>query len=223
MWNRGSCHDFVKGLRQKRSWARSRFNIWFTFRFLAGQSQQAVKWREYMCLEMDSGVWFLKNMTKDITQAQKFNLTSLVFIKDKKKTQLCVPWIPLWFRHDITLCDLLVGLYSVSIGSVYFSLACGQTADRLTTSDLDQLKRLMRPVLIMSAGGGGTETGSIKITKKVEGDDILLAGRWSHDASTDESIFCSKATRFRNLLCHPSGSLRCFKVVYGYSPIFPFS
>lgn len=65
------------------------------------------------------------------------------------------------------------------LGSVYFSLACGQTADRLTTSDLDQLKRLMRPVLIMSVGWewGGTETGRIKITKRVEGDHILLVGR----------------------------------------------
>lgn len=92
-----------------------------------------------------------------------------------------MPWIPLWFRHDITLCDLLVGLYSVSIGSVYFSLACGQTADRLTTSDLDQLKRLMRPVLIMSAGGAAPRQAASRLPRKwremiycwLEGDHMM--------------------------------------------------
>lgn len=89
-------------------------------------------------------------------------------------------------RLDTSLFELLVSLCSVSIGSVYFSLACGQTTDQLTTTVLDQLKRLMRPVLIMSPpiAEGGTETG------RLPRDYTLLVGRRSHDWF-DESIFPS--------------------------------
>lgn len=48
------------------------------------------------------------------------------------------------------LFDPLASLCSVSTGSVYFSLACSQTTGQLATNVLGQLKRLMRPRLIMT-------------------------------------------------------------------------
>lgn len=53
-------------------------------------------------------------------------------------------------RLRVALFDPLASLCSVSTGSVYFSLACSQATGPLATNVLGQLKRLMRPRLIMT-------------------------------------------------------------------------
>lgn len=80
----------------------------------------------------------------------------------------------------VALCDLLLGLCSVSIGSVYFSLACGQTSDWLTTTVLDQLKRLMRPsayhVTQRAERGAPRQAGSVADYEESGGDNAPLVG-----------------------------------------------
>lgn len=72
--------------------------------------------------------------------------------------------------------DLLAGLYSVSIGSVYFSRAFGQTADWPTTTVLDQLKRVMRPALIMSPRGQGGGHWD-RLHGRPHIDDLMITGK----------------------------------------------
>lgn len=65
---------------------------------------------------------------------------------------------------------------------VYFILACGQTTVRLATTVLDQLKRLMRPVLIMSPRRPEWGAPRQAAWQRVQGDDTVLVGRQSHDS-----------------------------------------